>query len=249
MKKLIITGIFLTIIVLILTTPGFAENQAERTITVTGEAEVKVVPDRVILLLGVETWDKSLPIAKMQNDQIVKKILRVTKDYQIDPKKTQTDFLRIEPRYHDNYDKSEFIGYFVRNAIVITIDNVNIFEDLLSKALTNGANYVLDIDFQTTELRKHRDEARKLAIRAAKEKAIDLAGELGQKIGKPYKIIENRCYWSSWYDNNWGYGRRSGMSQNVFQDFGGDSQTGEGAVALGQISVKASVTVTFELEY
>ncbi|MEJ2211004.1 MAG: SIMPL domain-containing protein [Anaerolineae bacterium] len=37
-----------------------AASQAPRTVTVTGEAEVRVVPDEVILTLGVETWDKDL---------------------------------------------------------------------------------------------------------------------------------------------------------------------------------------------
>jgi uncharacterized protein YggE len=248
MRKLFLLGLLLIIAILIKTTPGLAENRTERTITVTGEAEIKVVPDRVILTLGVETSDKSLLIAKNQNDATMKKILRLTKDYQIGSQKVQTDYLNIEPRYNDRYENREFIGYFVRNAVVITIDKVELFEDFLGKALTTGANYVLGIDFQTTELRKHRDEARKLAIRAAKEKAIDLAGELGQKIGKPCKIVEIGNGWYSSYGSAWGRGWRSGMSQNIVQSFGGDSYSGEVTVALGQINVKANVTVTFELE-
>jgi uncharacterized protein YggE len=56
-----------------------AENRAApalsaRPITTTGDAEIKVAPDEVILILGVETWDKNIQVAKKQNDERVKKI-------------------------------------------------------------------------------------------------------------------------------------------------------------------------------
>lgn len=60
MKKLIPLSIICIAVVLYLTGPAWAENPAGRVITVTGEAEIKVVPDRVFLTLGVETSDKSL---------------------------------------------------------------------------------------------------------------------------------------------------------------------------------------------
>ncbi|MGD9365498.1 MAG: SIMPL domain-containing protein [Desulfobacteraceae bacterium] len=54
----------------------FAEEQSEpRLITVTGDAEVRVVPDEVLLTLGVETWDKDLNIAKQKMTNEHKKSL------------------------------------------------------------------------------------------------------------------------------------------------------------------------------
>ncbi|MCJ7507465.1 MAG: SIMPL domain-containing protein, partial [candidate division Zixibacteria bacterium] len=85
----------------------------------------------------------------------------------------------------------------------------------------------------------YKDQARVLAVRAAKEKAIGLARELGQKIGKPYKIQEERVEWWSWY----------GMNQNVTKPgIVGDFLGNEGSIALGQINVTAKITVSFELE-
>ena len=48
---------------------------APRLITTTGEAEVLVIPDEVILTLGVETSNKQLSLAKRENDEIVAKVL------------------------------------------------------------------------------------------------------------------------------------------------------------------------------
>jgi len=94
-------------LILILVLAAWAENpsqsQEPRLITVTGEAEVRVVPDEVILTLGVETWDKNLDTAKRRNDEIVKKVLALAAEYGNPPEDVQTDYIGIEPRYKDGY--------------------------------------------------------------------------------------------------------------------------------------------------
>ena len=225
-----------------------ASSPARRLITVTGDAEVKVVPDEVILTLGVETSDKDLATAKKQNDEITKRVIALAAAQGVSSKDIQTDYINIEPRYDDSYDHRNFIGYFVRKTIVITLKDITAFEDLLTSELEAGVNYVHGIEFRTTELRKHRDEARALAIRAAREKAVALAGELDQKIGKPVAIQEDYAGWWSGYGAWWGDRWGGGMTQNVIQNSGGNPQQTEGALAPGQISISARVTVSFALK-
>ncbi len=64
-------------------------------------------------------------------------------------------------------------------------------EELVTKVLQAGVNYVHGIDFQTTEFKKYREQARNLALRAAKEKAEMMAGVLGQSAGAPIQINED----------------------------------------------------------
>jgi uncharacterized protein YggE len=252
----VITGVLLVVaIVLAFALPAWAVNPPEqpgaaetRLITVTGDAEVRVVPDEVILTLGVETWDKDLAVAKSQNDERVKKVLALAEDFGIEPKYIQTDYISIEPRYEDSYEHRDFIGYFVQKTIVITLKDISKFEDLLSGVLGAGVNYVHGIQFRTTELRQYRDQARALAIRAAKEKAEALAKELGQKVGKPTAISEGQSGWWSWYNAWWGSRWGGGQAQNVVQNVGGGPAPAEGSLAPGQITVNATVTVSFELE-
>ncbi len=220
--------------------------QVTHPITTTGDAEIKVAPDEVIFILGVETWDKDIKIAKRQNDDRIRKILAVTNDFAIDPKYVQTDQITVDPRYRNGtYSDADFIGYFVSKTIVITLNDVSKFEDVYTGVLSAGANHVQGIQFRTTELRKYRDQARALAIKAAQEKAAALAGEMGQRIGKPQSIEENSSGWWSSYSAHWG----GAMTQNVVQNAGGGSTfSEEGTFAPGQISISARVTATFELE-
>lgn len=217
-------------------------------ITVNGEAVVKVQPDQIIITFGIETWNKDIMPAKQENNEIMKKAIAVIKESGIEDKDIQTDYLSIEPRYDNNYEKKNFIGYFVRNTFVVTIAEPEKVEDLVTGVLQSGVNYIHNINFQTTEFKKYREQARELALKAAKEKAEKMAGTLDKRIGDPIQISEGYAgsnWWSSW--SGWGYGRPNLMSQNVMQNIeGGTSEISE-TIALGKISIRANVNVTFEL--
>ncbi|MEW6202399.1 MAG: SIMPL domain-containing protein [bacterium] len=221
-------------------------------INVTGEAEVRVFPDEVTITLGIQTYNENIDIAKEQNDKTVKKVQGISKSYKIDEKYVKSDFLRVEPIY-ERYEQEineKIIGYRVRRNIVIILrDDLSVYENLITDVLKTGVNYIHGIQFGTTELRKHRDEARDLAIKAAREKAESLSAAMGQKIGKILFIDENRNYWGewSWYGRDWWGGSGNQMSQNVIQTVGGD-MGGIDGTAIGQIKVIASVSVKFELE-
>jgi uncharacterized protein YggE len=220
-------------------------------ITVNGEAVVKVQPDQIIITFGIETWDKNIITAKQENNDIMKKAIIIIKESGIPDKNIQTDYLSIEPRYDDNYDKKNFIGYFVRNTFVVTVAEPDKVEGLVTGVLESGVNYIHNIKFQTTEFKKYREKARELALNAAKEKAEKMAGALGQIIGDPIQISEgyggSNWYYSSW--NGWGYGSRSNyMSQNIMQNIEGGTGEISETIALGKISIKANVNVVFELK-
>lgn len=228
--------------------PQPAPAEARR-ITTTGEAEVRVVPDEVILTLGVETINKKIEVARGQNDGVVNKVLALATSLGIPAEHVQTDYISIDPRYRNGYyEERDFIGYVVHKNVVITLRDLSLFEDLLAGALDAGVNYVHGIEFRTTELRQHRDQARALAIRAAREKAAALAAELGQDVGEPLSIVEEQSSWwsgyNAWWSSRWG----GGMAQNTIQEIGGASVLSDG-VAPGQIDVNARVSVTFELTH
>ena len=220
-------------------------------IMVTGEAVVKVQPDQIVINFGIETWDKDIMLAKQKNNEIMQKAMTVIKESGIPDKDIQTDYLSVEPRYDDNYEKKDFIGYFIRNTFVVTLSDPEKVEDLVSRVLQSGVNYIHGINFQSTEFKKYREQARDLALNAAKEKAEKMAGALGQFLGDPIQISEGYGGSDWWFYNSWsgwGYGRTNMMSQNVVQNIPSGSDQTSDTIALGKISIKANVSVTFELE-
>ena len=226
--------------------PVAAQSAMQRTITVNGQAEIKVSPDEVLLSVGVETIDMDIARARADNDAKVKAIVAAASALGIPAERIRTEFLDVQPRYRDEYERRTFLGYFARRSLSITLRDVARFESLLTDVLRAGANYLHGVDFRTTELRKHRDEARRQAIRAAREKAADMASALDVRIGTPTNVHEVHSGWWSPYSSWWG-GRGGGMMyQNVMQDRRGAGSADDSLVP-GQISVTATVSVTFEL--
>jgi uncharacterized protein YggE len=215
-----------------------------RTISVSGTAEVKVVPNEVVISMAVETNNMSLDKAREENDSKTSAVLSMARKYGIEEKFIQTSHMQVEPRFDNRYNTYEterkFLGYYVTKNITITLRDVSKFEKFIADALTLGTNYIHSTDFGTTDLRKYKDQARLDAIRAAKEKATALAGELGQKIGKPITITEGSV------QPIYGY-LRGTMTSNMIRDEG-QGADGGGSVAPGEIKVEANVNVTFELE-
>jgi uncharacterized protein YggE len=231
------------------TPPTHAQNiGGPSNINVTGDAEVRVVPDEVVMSLGVETFDRVLATAKRLNDERIKQTVEAARGFGIPAQSIQTDYISITPKYRSNDIALDTQGYVVRKTVVITLRDLAKYEAVLASALEAGVTHVHGIEFRTTQLRKHRDEARTMAVAAAREKAALLAGESGRKVGTVVNIGEaSYGYWSS-YGSAWGGTRYNQMSQNVMQSMDGAPLSSDTALAPGQISIRATVHVNYALQ-
>jgi uncharacterized protein len=227
---------FAVVLVFVLSPSAFGQTQP-RLITVTGEAEVNVPPNEVVFDLTVQTIDKNLRVAKNQTDDRLKKVIDLTRKYKVLAKDVQTDYIKLEPRYRGNDESRLFIGYSVRKDLLFTLRDVSQAEDLLSELIESGVSRINGVRFQTSEMRRFRDQARAMAIKAAQEKAMALTAQINQSIGKAYSIDEDAPSRISSMSN---------FSQNAISS-SGDATDSEGTLALGQIKVSARVTVKFEL--
>lgn len=239
-------------IVLTLTciSPALGQRLANPTITVSGEAVIKAEPDRILVTFGIETSDQDMMLAKSQNSVILEKAVASIQALGVARKEIQTEDLSISPVYKHEHTRENFIGYFVRNSFLVTLSDVSMVEDLVTEALRAGVTHILAIDFQTSEFKKYREQARELALRAAKEKAEKMTSALGQSVGPAIQVSETGSpyrYYSSW--SGWGSRRndRNSMSQIMVQAFQDGSSEIYDTVALGKISIQAQVRVIFVL--
>ncbi len=237
--------------------PGEPDPDEPRLITVSGEAQVKVVPDQVIVRIGVQACGASASEARANEQALERKVLAASDELGIDRAKVQTDSLEIDlvkPEYSGwrvCYEGNDVRRYGARQMIRFELDDSSKLSDLLTKTLDAGAIRVIGVDFRTKSLRKYRDQARAMAVKAAREKAEDMARELGQRIGLPRTIAEQPTYGSDWwyYGGGWWWGRDSGgMSQNVVSVAPSAGTGSSDDIALGQIGVTAKVNVSFELK-
>jgi uncharacterized protein YggE len=224
----------------------------ERTISVTGSADVQVAPDRAEVALGVETKDLSLETATRDNGDRVRRVLAFLRASGIPEDRLQTDYISITPVYDDR-DSKKLEYYQVRKTIAASVSDLEGFDALLAGVVERGITHVLDVTFRTTELRRHRDDARDRATRAAKEKAERMAAALGARLGPVTSLSDN--VWGGWFGGGasgwerWQSRGGPGFAQNVAIDAGGAGGGGDdGTIAPGRIKVTATVQATFRLE-
>jgi uncharacterized protein len=221
-----------------------------RSVQVSGTAVINVAPDRALIQLGVQSNGVTTGAVEMLNTTTTQAVIQAIRALGIEAKDIATDIYVIEPIY-ENYDSLFIKGYRINNVIAVTLRDVNKTSRVIASALRAGSNQVVNIDFYTSELRKYRDQARDLAMKAAYEKAQALAEAGGSEAGCVLSISENS--WSGY--NGWWYGRSQNQNQwtqNVVQNIAPNSASGNTSpdepISLGQISVKAEINASFSLK-
>ncbi|HEY6253893.1 MAG TPA: SIMPL domain-containing protein [Candidatus Angelobacter sp.] len=223
---------------LFVTTLGAAEEKlSPRVVRVIGTADVKTVPDQAVIELGVEKQNASAQLAKRSADAAARDILDDLRKNGVAEKDMQTTFLSLRPQF--NYRKGMRISYFVaEQTISFTVRDLPKLDVLVESLIKAGGNRIDSIRYEVSDLRKYRDQARDLAVKAAREKATALAKALDQDVGKAYSIEEVA---EPTYDYS------GGMMSNVsFVHTKTPARTGP-STAPGERTISASVVVTFDL--
>jgi uncharacterized protein YggE len=222
------------------------EIEPTGSITVSGSSAIRVEPDRVVVVFGIETFARSTRASQSQNDRLSRAVLAAIRDAGVPERYIATSEFTIQPRY-DDYDRHVISGYAARNTVAVTLRNVDELENILVVALDAGATTVDGIEFSTTTLRELRDRARDMAIKAALEKAEAMASSAGVALGHVTNIHEDA--WHYGYFGWWGGNRQWTNVQNVVQEIAseGGLMLEDGSLSLGQIVVRAQVGLTAQI--
>jgi uncharacterized protein YggE len=220
-----------------------AADAPKRTISTSGTATVYVVPDEATVRFEVHTFNGDLSKAKAENDGKCAEVLKLVKGMGVDDKSIQMAQVRTAPVYERPDEKKPAVltGYSVGRTYAIKLKDLNKLEKLSDAIMTNPSCSWQGFEYRTTQWRKHQDEARKMAVRAAREKAQAMAGELDCTIGPPVTVTvtdSDSGYWRSGSNHN---SSTHDASPNLFSD------DAEQLAPLGEIEVRAIVNVTFDL--
>jgi uncharacterized protein YggE len=199
----------------------------------TGTAEVRVTPDRAVIQIGVERQSATAKGAKAIVDSTSRKILAALKASGIEDKDIQTAYLDLQPTSY--YRKNVRITNFTASqALSLTVRELSKMDNVMDAVMSAGANRIDGIQYESSELRRFRDQARDEATQAAKEKAVALAQALGNQVGNTHSIEEDQ-QWNSF-----------GVAANAVVESGATRSKGP-STAPGQLTVTASVIVSFDL--
>ncbi|MFN4909546.1 MAG: SIMPL domain-containing protein [Bacteroidota bacterium] len=236
MTRHILTAIMLTALVspfVALAQPAPPQPE-RRTITVTGEAELTMSPDRAEVTIGVETWGKNIMSIKIDNGKRVRAILDAVKGLGIPAKDIMTRDLSIQPEYTWKDDRREFIRYRMRNVVVITVNDLAKVEDVVNAGVNESSNVLEGVSFSAKDAGRLHDSLQIQAARNARSKAVALAEAVGAKVGDAITITESQTY-----EPRPMYAMRANAA---FED------RASTPVESGQLTLKSTINIVFELK-
>lgn len=154
-------------------------NHPENRITVHGEGRVEYVPDRATVSLGIQVSKAaSAQEALDQLNQKMNAVIDAIKGTGIDEKDIKTDIYSVRPQYSYDNGTSAISGYDASQSLEIKVKDIkrksSQVSDVIQAASAQGANQVLGVAFDTSDLEAVKQEARIKAIEDAKAKSVDI---------------------------------------------------------------------------
>lgn len=239
LTAVVVGGLFFLAGQYIASQPQRAQKEAEltREITVQGDGEVVAKPNIAKITLSVET--AVLPTSQAATDALgeqAKRVLSAIQQAGVAEKDMQTTNLSINPVYDYSNNRQTVRGYQGTESIYVTVRKPDEAGALASAATAAGATQVGGISLEIDKPDALKVEAQTKAIAQAKEKAETLAKALGVSLGKVKTF--------SVTDGSQPFPLYAAQEKAV----GGSGDAIAPPVAVGENTVKATVTVTYELK-
>jgi hypothetical protein len=200
-------------------------------ISVRGEGRVYTKPDIALADLSVVSEGYQIKDVQEDNSKKMNKVIKFLKDFGVEEKDIKTTNYQIYPRYIYEEKKSPRIGsYEITQTLEVKVRNLDKIGEILEKSVNNGVNQVTSLHFQLDNDKEVKDQARKLAIDEAKEKAKRLASLMGVKLG----AIS-------------GYDEATSFDYPVYREYGlGGGEAPQ--IQAGENEIVVDVTLIYEID-
>lgn len=152
-------------------------------VTTTGTGEVRVTPDRALLILGVETQATTAEAAAASNAKRLRAVLDSLRAAGLTAQQLSTANYNVNPQFAPNSTTPRIVGYMVTNSVRAEVNSIGLVGKVIDAALSAGANEVSSLSFySSTEADAHR-RALALAVAQARADAEALATAAGGHLG------------------------------------------------------------------
>lgn len=232
-------------------------NQAESvytgdtTITVAGEGEVLAKPDLGQFSFSVMAEADTAEAAQEQSAESINVIMSYLEEAGIDEKDIKTTGYNVYPRYEwekaaecsfpgpggDCERKRVLKGYETTQTVYVKVRETDKAGEIISGVGSRGATNISGLNFTIDDETALQAEARKKAIADAKEKAEELADDLGMRIVRVVGFNE---------------GGNNGVMYAT-KSFGADMAMEESAMnvapelPMGENTTRSNVSISYEL--
>lgn len=212
-----------------------------RTLSLTGQGEVKSAPDIAVISAGVVSEAKTAREALTQNNEAMAVVLQTIEAAGVAKKDIQTSSFSVQPKYKYSKRSStgeqeppRITGYTVTNQVTVIARDLDELGPVLDAVVSSGVNQMNGLSFSIAEPAPLRNEARKIAVAEAKSRAELYAAAAGVSLGKILSISEAGGY---------------RPPQPAYRRAALESAAADAVpIAQGQQSIKMQVNIVWEIE-
>lgn len=227
---------------LLLALPAMAQTSASpdaRTITVSGVGTVEAEPDEATVQFAVVTRAETAEDARRQNAEAAEQAMNAVRALGVAERKIQLLTLRLDEDWEYRNNERIRKGYIARRDVKVTVEDLDLVPRLVAEVVEQGANELGGIQYGLQNREAVEDEALREALARARQKAGLMAAALDASLGRGRQVVEGGVHIPQ--PPPVMYARAE-----MAMDAGGGDHAG--AYAAGEITVRATVSVTFELE-
>lgn len=214
---------------------------AQNTISVSGNAEISVMPDLAKIYVAIELDEPTAKRAQDENARLTNTVrAALMNEFDLDEEDIQTSSYNIWPRqvWDSETRKYTETGYESRHVLEITTTDLDKVGDMLDTAIDNGATTVQSIQFGMTDNLEAdvNDQVLGRAAANAESKANGLAQTLGVRVGGVASVTESNYYYQPYQFNT-----RAMVMEDA--EMGGMAKST--TISPEEVTVRGSVQVSY----
>lgn len=208
------------------------DDDAPRTISVTGSGSVQAAPDLAEIDLGVATVAPEARAALTENNALAERVFAFLRESGVRDTDMQSIGLSVSPRFRDRRPgetvQPEIVGYAVNNSLRVRVRDLGSLGTILDGVVSAGANTINGIRFDVSERAELERRASASAVADAIARARNIARAADLSLGPVLSISE-------------------GFSSRPPQPFRALAEVSSVPVATGELTVGAQVSVVFAI--
>lgn len=206
------------------------------TLEVSGTASVTIPADRARARFSVETEAATAQAASAENAELMEAVIRAVRRSQAVGLSVQTSGYDVRPRYVRSAaakpQEQRIVGYTAVNSVQVTLEDVDAVGGLIDAAISAGANRVASLVFFSSDTEGARLRALTEAVSRARAEAAAVAEAMGMRLGTALRVRTD--------SPRQGLLMRASVMETALAV--------TTPVAPGQLTVSATVTITYRLE-
>jgi uncharacterized protein len=183
-------------------------ESAWNTFTVSATGDAVGIPDVGEISFSVNTESgRELSTAQEENTKKMNEITAFLKEAGVSEEDIQTTSYNISPRYQyfpctgASCRPAETVGYTISQTVRVKLRDLGKSGEVISGAVSRGANGVTGPNFVVDDTTAVEDEARAEAIEKAQKKAKTIAEQSGFRLGKLINISEGGDVGMPYYES------------------------------------------------